>query len=99
MNINLIQEEEKTVLALSGRLDTLTSQKLQEALIPAFKTANHVEIDFAQLVYVTSAGLRVLLMGEKTAKAQGGRQTLVNVSPEIMEVFDMTGFSNILTIL
>jgi anti-sigma B factor antagonist/stage II sporulation protein AA (anti-sigma F factor antagonist) len=47
---------------------------------------------------VSSAGLRVLLLGEKTAKAKGGTMRLVNVSPEIQEIFEMTGFSEILNI-
>ena len=98
MNINKTQNGEKTLLALSGRLDTTTAPKLQDALIPEFDTVKHVELDFSGLAYVSSAGLRVLLMGEKTAKATGGKFTLVNVSEEIMEVFEMTGFADILNI-
>jgi anti-anti-sigma factor len=99
MNINKTQTAEKTTLTLSGRLDTTTAPKLQEELIPEFDTAKHVELNFAELAYVSSAGLRVLLMGEKTAKAKGGKLTLVNVSVEIMEVFEMTGFADMLTII
>ena len=99
MNINKTQSGEKTTLALSGRLDTTTAPKLQEALIPEFMTAKHVELDFAELVYVSSAGLRVLLMGEKAAKATGASMTLTGVSEEIMEVFEMTGFADMLTIV
>ena len=99
MNINKTQNGDKITLSLSGRLDTTTAPQLQEVLIPAFDEAKHVEMDFAELEYVSSAGLRVLLMGEKTAKAKTGEQTLLNVSPEIMEVFEMTGFSGVLTIL
>ena len=98
MNISKTQNGEKTTLTLSGRLDTTTAPILQEALIPELDTAKHIELDFTELAYVSSAGLRVLLMGEKTAKAKGGKQTLVNVSAEIMEVFDMTGFTEILHI-
>ena len=98
MNINKTQSGEKITLTLSGRLDTTTAPKLQEALIPEFDSAKHVELDFAGLAYVSSAGLRVLLMGEKTAKAKGAKMSLVNVSADIKEVFEMTGFSNVLTI-
>ena len=98
MTINKTQNGDKTTFALSGRLDTTTAPQLQEALIPEFDNAKHIELDFAELAYVSSAGLRVLLMGEKTAKAKDGKQTLVNVSAEIMEVFDMTGFTGILHI-
>jgi len=98
MNINKTQDGEKTTLVLSGRLDTTTAPKLQESLIPEFDTANQVELDFTDLIYVSSAGLRVLLMGEKTAKAKGASMTLVGVSEEVMEVFEMTGFADMLTI-
>ena len=96
MDINKTKNEDKTTLALLGKLDAITSQKLEDALIPELGGSNHVELDLAGLSYISSAGLRVLLMGEKTAKAHGGRQTLVNISPDVMEVFEMTGFSNVL---
>ena len=99
MNINMTQDGKKTTLAVSGRLDTTTAPKLQDALLPEFDTAKQVELDFAELIYVSSAGLRVLLMGEKEAKAKGGSMTLTGVSDEIMEVFEMTGFADMLTIV
>jgi len=96
MNISIIKNEEKTILALSGKLDTITSSKLQEILISELGSEKHVELDFSDLSYVTSAGLRILLMGEKIAKAQNSRQTLVNVSSEVMAIFEMTGFNSVL---
>jgi len=96
MTINITRNEEKTTLAVLGRLDTGTAPKLQETLLSEFGAANHIELDFTGLVYISSAGLRVLLLGEKTAKARGGRQTIVNASPDINEVFEITGFSGIL---
>lgn len=87
-----------TVLALSGRLDTNTAPQLQDVLIPEFDTSHAIELDFSQLSYISSAGLRVLLMGQKTAQAKGSAMTLSHVSGEVMDVFEMTGFSNILTI-
>ncbi len=98
MTIQKKQEADKTTLVLDGRLDTTTAPQLQEALIPEFDNAKEVRLDFTGLAYVSSAGLRVLLMGEKTAKAKSAKQTLVNVSKDIMEVFEMTGFSAILNI-
>lgn len=98
MNITKTQNGENTTFTLSGRLDTTTAPQLQEVLVPEFDTVKSITLDFAELAYVSSAGLRVLLMGEKTAKAKLGRQTLVNVSDEIMEVFEMTGFSDVLHI-
>lgn len=98
MEIKTTRSGDNTTLTLSGRLDTTTAPQLQEALIPEFDAAKVVTLDFTALAYVSSAGLRVLLMGEKTAKAKGAKQTLVGVSAEIMEVFEMTGFSGVLQI-
>jgi anti-anti-sigma factor len=64
--------------------------------MPEFDNAKCIELDFKQLVYVSSAGLRVLVLGEKTAKTKGGKLALLNVSPEIMEIFEMTGLSEVL---
>jgi anti-anti-sigma factor len=98
MTITKDRSSDKLVMLLEGRLDTTTAPELQTELIPEFDTANHIQLDFKDLVYVSSAGLRVLLMGEKTAKAKGGKMVLVNVSEEVMEVFEMTGLSEVLTI-
>jgi anti-anti-sigma factor len=98
MTITKSQDGEKLIIALEGRLDTTTGPELQEQLIPEFDTVKHIRLDFKELVYVSSAGLRVLLLGEKTAKAKGGTMSLVNVAPEIQEIFEMTGFSEVLTI-
>jgi anti-anti-sigma factor len=98
MTIAKNQAGEKLIISLEGRLDTTTAPELQGQLIPEFDRVKHIELDFKQLVYVSSAGLRVLLLGEKMAKAKGGKMNLVNVSPEIQEIFEMTGFSEVLTI-
>jgi len=99
MTINKTQENGKITLALDGRLDTTTSPRLQDVLIPALNETTQVELDFTKLAYVSSAGLRVLLIGQKTAKAKNASMTVSGVSEEIMEVFDMTGFSDILEII
>lgn len=98
MTITKNNTQDKTIFLLEGRLDTTTAPQLQETLIPEFDTIKEIELNFSSLAYVSSAGLRVLLMGEKAAKAKGGSLTITGVSEEIMEVFDMTGFSGILNI-
>ena len=98
MTINKTQENGKLTLALEGRLDTTTSSKLENALIPAFDEAKEITLAFAKVEYVSSAGLRVLLMGQKEAKKKGASMTLTGVSEDIMEVFEMTGFADMLTI-
>ena len=99
LNINKTQENGKLVFALDGRLDTVTAPQLQDELIPALDEAKEITLDFTKVAYVSSAGLRVLLMGQKTAKAKNIVMTLCGVSEEVMEVFDMTGFSDMLTIV
>ena len=98
MNIIKTQSEGKTIFALSGRLDTTTAPQLQETLLSELDTVKEVELDFTEMTYVSSAGLRVLLTGEKTAKSRGVSMTLTHVSPDIMEIFKMTGFETVLHI-
>ena len=98
MKINKTQENGKITLALDGRLDTATAPSLQEVLIPAINEVSEVILDFSDLAYISSAGLRVLLMGEKATKSGDSKMTLTNVSEEIMEIFDMTGFADMLNI-
>ncbi len=99
MTINKTQKNEKIIFAIEGRLDTTTAPQLQEVLIPAFDESKDITLDFAELVYVSSAGLRVLLMGQKQAKKTGGAMSLTGVSEEVMEVLEMTGFADMLTIV
>jgi len=98
INISKNRSGNKTTFALSGRLDTMTAPELGEVLIPEFDSAKIVELDFVGLDYVSSAGLRVLVQGEKIAKDKGSQMTIVHVSATIMEVFEMTGLSDILHI-
>ena len=98
MDITVSQKEFKKIFTVTGRLDTASAPQLQAFLIPAFDEAKQVELDFAGLSYVSSAGLRVLLLGEKTAKSKDAVMSLVNVSDEVKAIFDMTGFTDILKI-
>jgi anti-anti-sigma factor len=83
---------------VSGRLDTNSAPQLQEALLPELESAKRLVLDFSSLDYISSSGLRVLLIGEKTAKEKSITLLLTHVSEEIMEIFDMTGFTNMLEI-
>jgi anti-anti-sigma factor len=97
MNILKTQDVEKIIFTLTGRLDTITAPELGDTIIPELSSTN-VELDFRGLDYVSSAGLRVLLMAEKEAKAKGTNFYISNVSENIMEILDMTGFSTLLKI-
>ncbi|MCL2072016.1 MAG: STAS domain-containing protein [Oscillospiraceae bacterium] len=92
------ETDNTATLTLTGRVESMTAPKLEEVLIPAYETMQNVTLDFAALEYISSAGLRVLLMGEKKSKEKGGKQTLINVSEAILEVFEMTGFDSVLNI-
>ena len=98
MTIEKKCENEKIILVLSGRLDTNTAPLLHEALIPSFDEAKQIELDFSQLSYIASAGLRTLLTAQKTAESKGASLTLSGVLEEIKDIFRMTGFDDILTI-
>ncbi len=97
MTIEQIFENESLTLALHGRLDTSTAPQLHEVLMAGFEKAKEIVLDFSNVEYVSSAGLRVLLIGQKTSKAKNISMCVRNVSEEIMEVFDMTGFTDILS--
>jgi anti-anti-sigma factor len=98
MNISIVEDNNTIKLSLEGRLDTVTAGDLQEKLLERIEKGLDVILDFKKLAYVSSAGLRVLLMGEKAAKGKDITLKLINVSADIMEVFEMTGFDNVLKI-
>ena len=84
-------------VALEGRLDTLTAPELEAELNKALDGAESLIMDFSKLEYISSAGLRVLLSAHKSMSAKGGLK-IRNVNEIVNEVFEVTGFSDILTI-
>lgn len=86
-----------TTLVLNGCLDTTTAPDLEAALESAMPEANGLVLDMEHLEYLSSAGLRLLLMAQKTMAAKGGL-TLTHVPEQVMEVLDITGFSEFLRI-
>ena len=96
MEITKTIEENICKLALSGRLDTTTAPELEAELKSCLEGIEGLEFDLSDLEYISSAGLRVLLFAQKSMA--GKTMVVRNVKPEIMEVFDITGFSDILTI-
>jgi anti-sigma B factor antagonist len=86
-------------IKLVGRLDTTTAPELETALKEVLEASTkNLQIDLEQLDYISSAGLRVLLFAQKGISSLEGEMLIKNVKPEIMEVFEITGFSDILTI-
>ena len=97
MTIKESQKDIITVLAVEGRLDTTTAPELEKELKSCYDDCTELILNFADVEYISSAGLRVLLSAQKAMSKQGSMK-LVNVSSDIMEVFEVTGFSDILTI-
>ncbi|MEJ2407756.1 MAG: STAS domain-containing protein [Novosphingobium sp.] len=86
------------VLALAGRLDSNTASDLETVLPARVEARAATVVDLSQVSYVSSAGLRVLLKGAKTARAFGHKLALSGLAPSVREVFDISGFSTIFTI-
>lgn len=97
LNITKNLENEVLAIALEGRLDTTTAPELESALQESISGAKELTMDFEKLEYISSAGLRVLLSAQKTMNSQGSMK-VIHVSNEINEIFEVTGFSDILTI-
>ena len=97
MEIIKTKDGEKLTVALSGRLDTTTSPDLQASLAEDIDVVKELVFDMTGLEYISSAGLRVLLSSQKTMNKQGSMK-LTGVCEAVKEVFDVTGFSDILTI-
>lgn len=98
MNIVVTENGATITLALSGRLDTLSSPELSTAINNALEKSNQLVLDFAESDYISSAGLRVLLTAQKQL-AGSGSLTLTHVNSTVRDILDMTGFSDILTIV
>ena len=97
LNIEKTIENGKALFALVGRLDTTTAPDFEKELKESLGGVSELVLDFAGLDYISSAGLRVLLSAQKIMNKQGGMK-LKNVNETIMEIFEVTGFSDILTI-
>ena len=96
MKIDKTCEQEKLTVKVTGRLDTATAPELEEALTEDITGAKSLTIDFADLEYISSAGLRVLLWAHKTMNQQDGVMVVRGANEEVQEVFTVTGFAEIL---
>lgn len=98
MTLTETRQENTIQISIEGRVDTSSSPELQSAVLLAFQKTSKLILDFTQVAYISSAGLRALLIGQKTANSKGGSLIITNVSPVVMEVFEVTGFAEILNI-
>ena len=97
MNICIAKENDVTVLKLEGRLDTTTAPELEKTINGEGDALKNLVLDFAGVDYISSAGLRVLLSAQKKMNVQGHME-LINVKETVMDIFEMTGFADILEI-
>ncbi len=97
LNITRKTEGSALQVALEGRLDTITSPQLEKELRDSMDGADALVLDLEKLDYISSAGLRVLLSAQKLMSGKGGMK-LLHVSDTIMEIFEVTGFADILNI-
>jgi anti-sigma B factor antagonist len=97
MTIEIKRNSEETIIELAGRLDTTTAPALDKTINNDVEGTTKLVLDFKSLEYISSAGLRVLLSAQKRMQKSGSMK-VTNVCEEVMEVFEMTGFADILTI-
>ena len=99
MDIKVEKESDVTKISLSGRLDTNTSGDFENTLNDLFEKGNYnILVDLKDLEYVSSSGLRVFLGAQKKVSAESGNMVIKNANSTIMEVFEMTGFLDVLTV-
>ena len=97
LSIKKTQEDQKLTVALGRRLDTTTAPELEQSLQESLPALAELILDLSGLEYISSAGLRVLLSAQKRMMKQGSMK-VTNVNETVMEVFEVTGFVDILTI-
>ena len=97
MTMEIIKNAEATTIAVVGRLDTTTAPALEKAINGDIGDAKNLVLDLKAVQYISSAGLRVLLSAQKKMQKIGSMK-VINVCEEVMEVFEMTGFADILVI-
>ncbi|MCR5594708.1 MAG: STAS domain-containing protein [Lachnospiraceae bacterium] len=98
MTIDEVKGDSSVQLNVHGRVDTMTSTEFQNAILKAFQKSSNVIIEMSDVPYISSAGLRGLMIGAKTAKSKGGRFTMINVTAPVLDILRVTGLDKALTI-
>lgn len=98
MQIDQERQEDKLILKIKGRLENTTAPELQKVLERELEGITELGMDLKELEYLSSAGLRVLLAAAKKMKAKKGTITVYHANEDVMEVFEITGFKEILNI-
>lgn len=98
MKIQVEERDGAKIIMVEERIDTVTAPEFEKKLLEELATVKNLKINLEKVIYVSSAGLRAFLNGQKYANKNGIDMSLLHVTDTVMEVFDMTGFSDILTI-
>ncbi len=98
MNIKQKKENKKLTVFVSGRIDTVTAPQLSDYMKTELAGVEELILDLQEVEYISSAGLRVILFAQKMMNSQGSMK-VANVNSDIMETFELTGFTDILTII
>ena len=96
MKINKTSNNNELTLTVIGELNTTTYQELEDVVKNSLNGIKKLVFDFKELEYISSAGLRVLLVSKKLMDQQQGKLVVKNANPSVKEIFDITGFTNIL---
>ena len=100
MEITINRQPNKTYVTLNGRIDTSNAEQFQQDLAPLMEgDSPDIDIDCSGMTYTSSQGLRAFLLLQKSVMARNGHLVMRNMDPRVKEVFDITGFSNIITVL
>ena len=98
MNVTVTGCGTYTRIIVDGRIDTTSSPQFQQVILSTFQKDKYIVIDFLNVQYISSAGLRALLIGQKTATSKGGTMKLTNVGDTVKDILEMSGFDSILMI-
>ena len=98
MTINKTLENDTLTVAIEGRIDTQTAPELEEALKESVDGVTHLVLDFTQVAYISSAGLRTVLTAQNWMDAKKGTMVIKNAAKVILNVFKVTGFDSFLTL-
>ena len=100
MIVTINKQDEKTFVVLDGRVDSSNADQFQKDVAPLMEGDNpDIDIDCTNMTYTSSQGLRVFLLLQKSVSLRNGKMVMRNMDPRVKEVFDITGFSNIITIV
>ena len=100
MIVTIKEQDGKTMVILDGRIDSTNANQFQDDLAPLMEGEQpDIDIDCTKMTYTSSQGLRVFLLLQKSVVSRDGKMVLRNMNPRVKEVFDITGFSNIITIV